>query len=335
LFHAPVTSGDWYSPPPEVPAWATYWLNWDNEWELMSIWETTPDTFIVPGTENASTWEYTLGFDQQLTATSAIGVQAVYKETKNQIGWYIADDGVFEWFEWTDPETGQVFRLKDYSVDPTRYKGNSTGPGAVGGDRPYEQDYVGFFLTYTKRFSKNWDLMASYSYSEGKGLNPRVMSNDNTQGGVFYAWRGDADPNAFVNAEKTLGGDRRHVLRLVGNVMLPLDFKISSVFNIQSGRTYDRRQWVRLPNRGWTEITTVPASDDQRMPTQYLWDLGFGKHFNLGNGMTLNIDIQVLNILNDDAPEWWRELNWPAGEEPVPGGWVLPRRAQLRARFAF
>ena len=34
-YSAPITSGDWYSPPPEVPAWSTYWLNWDNEWELI------------------------------------------------------------------------------------------------------------------------------------------------------------------------------------------------------------------------------------------------------------------------------------------------------------
>ncbi len=28
-FHAGMTSGDWYSPPPAVPAWATYWWNYD------------------------------------------------------------------------------------------------------------------------------------------------------------------------------------------------------------------------------------------------------------------------------------------------------------------
>ena len=113
--------------------WNTYWLNWDGEWEVLSSWETTPDAFLIPGTENASTWEYTLGFDQQIGATSAIGVQAVYKTTTNQIGWYIDDDGEYEDFDWTDPETGNTYTLRDYSVDPTRYKGNSSGPGAAEG----------------------------------------------------------------------------------------------------------------------------------------------------------------------------------------------------------
>ncbi len=52
----------------------------------------------------------------------------VYKQTKNQIGWYIDDDGEYENFDWTDPETGNTYTLRDYSVEPTRYKGNTSGP---------------------------------------------------------------------------------------------------------------------------------------------------------------------------------------------------------------
>ncbi len=337
-FHAGIASGDWYAPPPEAPPWRTYWLNWDNEWEIISDWGQRSNAFLIDGTENAETWEYTLGVEHQVGTSSSIGLQAVYKQTKNQIGWYIDDDGEFEWFEWTDPETGIVYDFKDYSVDPTRYKGNSTGPGALGGDRPYEQDYLGIFLTYKKRFSKNWDLMVTYNYSESEGLNPRFHSSPGgwaAQGGVFWASREEADPNVYTYADGLLNGDRRHNLRLVGNVMLPYQFKISSVVNIQSGIGWDRRQWVRLPTRGWVDVTTIPGSDDQRLPTQYLWDIGVGKHFNLGKGVNFNIDIQVLNILNDDAVEWWRDTRYPVGDEPLPGGWVLPRRAQLRFRLAF
>ena len=336
-FTSGMTSGDWYSPPPEAPPWRTYWLNGDNEWEVIADWGARSGAFLVPGTENSYTWEYTLGYDHQLTSSSAISVQGVYKQTKNMIGWYIGGDGEYDNFDWTDPETGNTYTLRDYSTDPTRSKGNSTGPGAYGGDQPYEQDYMGLFLVYKKRFSDSWDIMASYSYSKSEGLNPRFLTGGDWagQGEVLYANRSEADPNSFVNADKTLAGDRRHVLRVVGNWMLPLGFKISSVVNIQSGRIYDRQQQVRLPNRGTTTIITSPGSDSQRLPTQYLWDLGVGKHFNLGKGTALNIDIQILNLLNDGAVEWWRDLNYPVGEEPLPGGWLLPRRAQLRVRFTF
>jgi hypothetical protein len=269
LFHAPVISGDWYSPPPDSPLWAYYWTYIDCpdcEWYVLRYVPPPPDTFLVPGTENAETWEYTLGFDHQLTATSAIGISATYKQTSNLLGWYIDDDGEFDWATITDDVTGNEIRLMDYYDPPTRYKGNSTGPGSNGGDRPYEQDYLGVFLTYTKRFSNNWDLMASYSYSESRGMNPRFFSGGGggAQGGTFWSSRTEADPNAFVNADsdKLLAGDRRHILRLVGNVMLPYQF-------------------------------------------------------------------------NDDAVEYWVTNTFTDEEELVPGQWVLPRRAELRLRFAF
>ncbi len=82
-FTSGMTSGDWDSPPPEAPPWRTYWLNWDDEWEIISDWGARAGIFLIPGTENSHTWEYTLGFDQQLTATSALTVQAVYKKTED------------------------------------------------------------------------------------------------------------------------------------------------------------------------------------------------------------------------------------------------------------
>jgi len=339
-FSARIASGDWYQPPPGKGSIDYYYQDLDTgEWILFDSEPPAPDVSLVPGTKNASTWEYTLGFDQQIGATSAIGVQAVYKKTSDGLGWYVADDGEFEWYTFTHPQSGEVYELMDYYVEPTRYKGNSTGPGSNGGDRPYEQEYLGFFLTYKKRFANNWDLFASYSYSEGRGLSSRYAygGTGTSQGSVFYDSIGESDPNAFLgyDSDTILAGDRRHILRLVGNVMLPYQFKINSVVNIQSGRTYSRYEWIRMPSREWARLTTNIASDDQRMPTQYLWDFGVGKHFNLGRGMEISIYLQILNILNDDAPESWAGYQYPVGEEPIPDDWVLPRRANLRLRFSF
>jgi hypothetical protein len=129
-----------------------------------------------------------------------------------------------------------------------------------------------------------------------------------------------------------LGGDRTHILRLVGNVMLPYQFKLNSVVNIQSGRTYDRRQNYQLSNtRGY--IVTSPS--DGTLPTQYLWDFGVGKHFSLGKETDLSIYLMILNILNDDAITGFQTLNPTGGDDLIPNFWVLPRRANIRLRFAF
>lgn len=333
-YHSGVVSGQWYSPPPEAPTWASYWYNWDGEWEVTSEWPQPPDTFLVDGTDNPSVWEYTLGVEHQVGKNGSISFQGVYKKSENLIGWHILDDAEYEVFEWTEPGTGQVFPLRYYDVEPTRMKGNSTGAGSVGGDRPYEQDYVGFFLTYKKRFADDWDMFATYNYNKAWGLNPSFMDGG-SQGYAFYSSRAEADPNSYINSDKTMNSDRRHVLRVVANYMVGWGIKLSTVVNFQTGRPYDRQASVRLPNHSWSTIIAEPSSNSQRYPDQFLWDFSIGKHFNTGKGTSLSIDLQILNLLNDDSVEWWRTREIQYNEDPIPGEWVLPRRAQLRARFQF
>jgi outer membrane receptor protein involved in Fe transport len=335
LFHSGVVSGQWYSPPPEAPTWYSSWLNWDGEWEVFDSWPPPPETSLVEGTENASAWEYTLGFEHQVSANSSITVQGVYKKTKDLIGWHILDDAPYEVFLYTDPHTGQEFPLRYYDVvGPTRMKGNSTGPGAVGGDRPYQQDYRGLFVSYKKRFSNDWDMLASYTYSKSEGLNPTFL-DWGSQGYAMYSSRAEADPNSYINADKTLAGDRRHMIRVVANFLLPWNLKLSTVVNLQTGRPFDRHKWVDLPNHASTRIIAEPSSNKQRFPDQYLWDLSIGKHFNFGNDNKLSLDLQILNVLNDDSPEGWRTREYDPLSNPVPSLWVLPRRAELRLRFEF
>ncbi len=79
-----------------------------------------PTPSSSPAPKTPSTWEYTLGFDHQLAATSASRIQSVYKETKNQIGWYIDDDGEYDELRLDRPGDRQYFTLRDYSTEPTR-----------------------------------------------------------------------------------------------------------------------------------------------------------------------------------------------------------------------
>ncbi len=335
-FHAGVVSGQWYSPPPEAPTGNSYWLNGDGEWEWFWSWPPSPDALLVDGTELAETWEYTLGVEHQVGATSTFGVQAVYKKTENLIGWYLLDDAEYETFTYTDPWTEQEFVLRDYGgYGPTRMKGNTSGPGANGGERPYEQEYQGLILTYKKRFSNNWDMFASYTYSKSEGLNPTFL-DWGSQGYVMYGMRNESDPNSHINAYKSLNADRRHMFRVVANYMAPWQIKFSTVANFQTGRPYDRYKYVQLPD-SWqtTQIIAEPASYDQRYPDQLIWDLGIGKHFSLGKDSILSVDLQILNLLNDDAVEGWRTREFNPDENPVPSLWVLPRRAELRLRFQF
>jgi hypothetical protein len=179
-------------------------------------------------------------------------------------------------------------------------------------------------------------MLASYTYSKSEGLNPTFL-DWGSQGYVMYWFNDETDPNSHLNAYKSLNADRRHMLRVVGNYMAPWQIKLSTVVNIQTGRPYDRYAFVQEPSTWWRETRVIaePASYKQRYPDQFLWDFSIGKHFNLGKGTNLSVDLQILNILNDDAVEGWRSREFNPDNNPVPSQWVLPRRAELRLRFEF
>ncbi|MCP4202747.1 MAG: TonB-dependent receptor, partial [bacterium] len=112
-FHAGLIAGDYNYPPPEMPS---YWYEIQDpatgEWGYSHGFFEAEDVTLAPGVKNAETWEYTLGFEHELTATSAIGISAAYKQTTDMLGWYIADNGEFNWVTITDEVTGEAIELK-------------------------------------------------------------------------------------------------------------------------------------------------------------------------------------------------------------------------------
>jgi outer membrane receptor protein involved in Fe transport len=326
-------SGNWYSPPPEVPPWVTYSYYYGYSSQV----ERDLDAPLVePGLEGPSTNEYTLGVEHQIGDNYSVGAQLVMKETKNQIGWHILDDGEYENFQYTDPDTGETFTLYDVIVEPTIQKGNSTGPGANGGDQNYDQEYQGIFLTFKKRYSSGWDMMASYTYSEAKGLTTRpLVSPVGGQGSAFWTNRSESDPNVWLNNYGLLGGDRTHALRVTGNLDLGRNFRLGAMLNFQSGRPEKIARRVNAPTGSSTTFISVPNSDANRMDSQTVLDLSISKRFALGDWGDFNILLQALNVTNENAPTYYNSNILPPGTDYYATDWVYPRRLTLRLKLAF
>ena len=108
----------------------------------------------------------------------------------------------------TDPFTGNQFTLLSQIVSPILRKGNAPFPNGIpnfsGDTDPYWQKYQAVLLTFSKHFSNNWALNASYTWSKSEGLIPRMQSQ--TQFNPFYGSREGSDPNQYVNAEGLRGG---------------------------------------------------------------------------------------------------------------------------------
>ncbi len=326
-------TGNWNAPPPERPSICySSSASPGGPYEIFSVSSAEDIQLPDPGLEPAQTDQYALGYEHQVGTDMAIGVQAVYKETTNMIGWEILGDGLYEFVPFSDPQTGTIYQLANIIEQPTIRKGNRPGAGSLapaGAD--YGQEYEGYFLTFDKRHSHGWSLQGSYGYSKASGRIPRPVQQ--FQNSALYASREGSDPNLHINADQLLQGDRKHVLQLQGNFDLPWHLKATAVFRWLTGRPYHRRALASL-NQGLVEIIVEPANDSLRLPDQAILDLTLGRRFAFSNGTALRFDAQLFNAFNEDAHDFWASTAYRRGQF-VPDAYVLPRRLMLRFSVDF
>jgi hypothetical protein len=325
-------SGNWNFPPPSPPELNYYWSSsLDGPWEFFWNW-TAGRNIVDPDLDAPRSLQYALGFERQIRRNCAVGVMAIYKDTSDLIGWEILDDGLYQEIPFTDPITGRKYTLLDPIEFPTTRKGNQPGATVDPAVDEYWQEYWGVIFTFDRRFADWWALKASYTRSESKGLIPSFLSQ--LQFDPFHGAREGSDPNSFLNAEEQLlQGDRSHMFRVQAKFELPWNLHVDTVVNLQSGRPYSRQ--VLLPTTGRPPGIMEPAGDSQRHPFQSLIDFGIGKRITLPGGGVLKLDLQVLNILNEDAVTHWDSLVLDEGEDFLPFWWVWPRRLMLRLGYEY
>src|SRR5262249_6204257 len=78
-----------------------------------------------------------------------------------------------------------------------------------------KREYNALQLTASKRLSKSWLMMASYTYSQTKGNYAGLFSADNGQLDPNFTSWGDA-PQLLINRNGPLPNDRPHIFRLDG-----------------------------------------------------------------------------------------------------------------------
>jgi hypothetical protein len=321
-------SGNWDYPGAGAEPFRIFMRNpATSEYELLIYESVVPETAIDPELAAPRTLQYALGYERQLGRNTSFGVQLIYKETADLIGWEILNDGIYEDFLYTDPFTGTEHTLWSIITAPTVRKGNRPGQTPVAGDS-YYQDYHAVILTFTKSYSDSWRLSSSYTYSESKGRLPQPQWP--VQGLPMLTSRVGSDPNHAINADQLLQGDRKHVLKVQASFDLPWDMVLSTVVNLQSGRPYNRQITVHGMNQGPVTVIMDPADDSRRHSFQKQIDLSIGKRLRLGR-TTLHLDALILNLLNEDAEDRWSTLVLQSpGDEYTVAAYLRPRRIMLR-----
>ena len=269
--------------------------------------EATP---IDPGLKPPSIGEYTGGFEYEVSNQVTLGSRFVYRFERNVI-----EDGSFD-----DGDTYFIFN------PGRRGNGETTEDGACAGDpltgrlpRCFgraQRFYRAVEFTATKRFTNNYQFIASYVYSSLIGNYEGLFRNDN----------GQSDPNItslfdlqslLDNTYGRLPNDRPHQFKFNGSYRTPFKLLISGNFYMQSGTPFNRL----IPHpvygnnegfgvqRGTAVVPTVTATQagfpnvvnsigSSRTPTTMNLDLGAYYPIQFGEKRELRLSADWFNVFN-------------------------------------
>jgi hypothetical protein len=272
-----------------------YW--WDGaEWLLDYHSAAGESTYSIdPNLKQTYMDQLTFGIERELMKDFSIGVTFISRKNLNQIA-PVNIGGQYAQTTYTDDEyTGKTFTIWELlnSTSDSRYYITNPKEGDFGFIQftPYRK-YTALEVLLNKRFSNNWQLMASWVYSKARG---NFNNNWSTGTGWTSTFR---YPNNQINAEGKLTWDPTHMLKIQGTVILPLDINLSVNFALISGRNYAME--LTLPRSADAHRTTIFAETrgSRRYPTSKNLDVRLEKTFKLGNAK-IGILVDIFNVFNE------------------------------------
>src|SRR5215218_8843758 len=261
------------------------------------------------GLKPQSIREFTAGFEYEIGGDVTIGTRGTYRAMVNVI-----EDGSFD-----DGDTYFIF-------NPGRIGPGTTEENACAGDPAHDRApqcfgraqrfYRAIEFSATKRFTNNFQFIASYVFSSLIGNYEGLFRNDN----------GQSDPNItslfdlqslLANTYGRLPNDRPHQFKFNGSYRTPFKLLVSGNFYAQSGVPFN----ALVPHpiygnnegfgvqRGTAIVPTVSASEagfpnvvesigSNRTPTTMNLDLGVYYPIRVGEGKELRLTGDWFNVFN-------------------------------------
>src|SRR6266516_829707 len=253
--------------------------------------EATPiDPDLKPQTNN----EVTAGIEYEVVKDLTLGFRGIYRSQGSVI-----EDGSFD-----DGEHYFLFNPGESLTE--RIACSEPTIGCFGRARRY---YRALEFTATKRFSKNYQFIASYVYSSLIGNYEGLFRNDNGQSDPNITSLFDL-PSLNVNIYGRLPNDRPHQLKLNSSYRTPWRFLVSANFYAQSGipfnaqfphPVYGNDEGFALP-RG-TAILPVGSrggikAGGSRSPMTWQLDLGGYFPIKMGENRELRFTADWFNVTN-------------------------------------
>jgi outer membrane receptor protein involved in Fe transport len=290
--------------------------------------------------------QYILGLDREVLPGITLSTTLIYRENADFIE-TVSRDGVFVPVEGEialddpvtgDPKgTGRRATLFDY-LNPGDDVLLVTNPSGL------ERTYKGVLVTVTRRLKDNWQLLASYVYSESEGTTDNQSYNSNGGGNAGPSAFLDT-PNSLVNWRGRLTHDQRHQVKLQGSYLIPrLNLGLSGNYTYHTGDTWTPRSNCLLTDddgdgtldchdfaQGSVRYFAEPRGS-RRLPARNELDLRAEWKIGIGDG-ELGVILDAFNLTNQGRPETVEDRDGPnLGAAQT---YNFPRSYRLGLRYQF
>jgi outer membrane receptor protein involved in Fe transport len=326
---------------------------------------------IDPDAKLSYTNEYTIGLDREIAANTSVGVRYTYRN----IGRVLEDVAAFPMvaYDLGVPGTDSVEYILTNPTSSTPVAPQAAFLGAKFNDPVHK--YQAVELTFNRRFSDNWTMLASYRWSQLRGNFEGFYRDDNGQsdpaitslydfptndpsytaiGVPQFGYRGDI--RFLGDASGILPLDRPHQVKLFGNYAFATGFGVGVGLNLSSGAPLtplaanpDYTNGGEIPEapRG-SGIQTIDGFKT-RTPFQSEVSAQASYKLNLGGGRNITLLADVFNLFNSQTVlmyDQWTQLTGPTTNPdfgaPItqvlagaPPQFQTPRQIRLGARFSF
>jgi len=279
-----------------------------------------------PDLENQYLNEYILGYEREVRPNLAVGVKGIYRYYGQVIEDFLcADDGTYCIGNPGEGIMKQAFTL-DYSQQFDVPKPKRT--------------FKGVQLDATKRFSNNWQAIASYLYSRLDGnfdgeyapfTNVGADPNISAAYDYYDFFTNGSDLTKITN-RGPLSNDRRHQFKVSGVYESPWKLSVGAAAYWRSGTPVTRYGYSDAYGR--YEFFLTNRGGEGRTPSTYDVDVHLGYPFEVAHGVRINLLLDVFSILNTQRAvlldqRWGFQESDNAQSTPTNAGY---RKAALRTQ---
>ncbi|MCK4308052.1 TonB-dependent receptor [candidate division WOR-3 bacterium] len=313
-------------PGPGTTDWFAYFWT-GTGWELFDMLTGEMGYNIDPDLKNPYADQFSIGLEREIFPDFSIGALFVYKDEKDLLGQ--EDRGAtYEAVQRVSPDNGETYTVYN-QVSPA-----GSNEYWWGNPPEYDVTYRGLIFTLTKKYSNNWMMNTSLTWSKNEGLICTAhTTHQNAMG--WYAGSFGRDPTDLVNARGELQSDRRWVFKFQAGYTFPWGILASVNYVYWTGNPYNN--FVRVFDLNYVSYKRVFAEPrgKKRFDTLNKLDLRIQKTFNLYSTVRLHVMLDIFNVLNDDAIGDFHSYNLWSDSYGEPRRMIFPRRVQVGVKLQF